>query len=81
MLRALTESDPALAVEEPQQPDTGREHAPDADDPEGPRRADQVVDPKFWPKEPVMKDSGRKIVAMVVSCFITSFWRLLIVER
>jgi hypothetical protein len=29
------------------------------------------------PKNPVMKDSGRKIVAMIVSCFIVSFWRTL----
>jgi hypothetical protein len=38
-------------------------------------------DPKFWAKKPVMNDSGRKIVAMVVSCFITSFWRVLTMER
>ena len=36
---------------------------------------------KFCPKKPVRKVSGRKIVAMIVSCFITSFWRLACVER
>ena len=40
-----------------------------------------TMKPKFWPKKPVMNDSGRKIVAITVSCFITSFWRLLTVER
>src|SRR5947209_14912793 len=33
--------------------------------------------PKFCPKKPVMKASGRKIVAITVSCFMTSFCRLL----
>ena len=32
-------------------------------------------------RSPVMNHSGRKIVATIVSCFITSFWRLLTVER
>ena len=29
--------------------------------------------PKFIPKNPVMNDSGRKIVAITVSCFMASF--------
>ena len=37
--------------------------------------------PKFIPKKPVMNDSGRNTVPTIVSCFITSFWRLLTVER
>jgi hypothetical protein len=32
--------------------------------------------PRFWPKNPVRKDSGRNTVAMMVSCFITSLSRL-----
>ncbi len=36
---------------------------------------------KFMPKNPVMNDSGRKIVAITVSCFITSFCRFEIVDR
>ena len=31
-----------------------------------------TIQPKFWPKNPVMYVSGRKIVAMIVSCFETS---------
>ena len=31
---------------------------------------------KFWPKNPVRYDSGRKIVAMIVSCYICWFIRL-----
>src|SRR5207245_985093 len=37
--------------------------------------------PKFWPKNPVITDSGRKIVATIVSCFITALSRLDTVER
>ena len=37
--------------------------------------------PKFWPKKPVMKVSGRKIVAITASCFITTLSRLETVER
>jgi hypothetical protein len=37
--------------------------------------------PKFWPKNPVTKVSGRKIVAMIVSCFMTTFRRLETCER
>jgi hypothetical protein len=37
--------------------------------------------PKFWPKKPVRKVSGRKIVAMTVSCFMTTFRRLETFER
>ncbi len=36
---------------------------------------------KFWPKKPVRNDSGRKIVAMIVSCFEISPWRLATVDR
>jgi len=33
--------------------------------------------PKFWPKKPVTKVSGRKIVARIVSCSMVVFcWRL-----
>jgi drug/metabolite transporter (DMT)-like permease len=37
--------------------------------------------PKFWPKNPVTNVSGRKIVAMIVSCFMTTFRRLETFER
>ena len=37
--------------------------------------------PKFWPKKPVRKDSGRNTVAMIVSCFMTSFSRFDTMER
>ena len=30
-----------------------------------------TIQPKFWPKKPVTQASGRNIVAMIVSCFIT----------
>ena len=33
-----------------------------------------TIQPKFCPKKPVMNVSGRKIVAMIVSCFVVSFW-------
>ena len=36
---------------------------------------------KFCPKNPVRKLSGRKMVAMIVNCFITEFRRLDTVER
>ncbi len=36
---------------------------------------------KFWPKKPVRKLSGRKMVAMIVSCFITTLSRFDTVER
>ncbi len=37
--------------------------------------------PKFWPKKPVSQLSGRKMVAMIVSCFMTLFSRLETVDR
>ena len=37
--------------------------------------------PKFWPKKPVMNVSGRKTVAMIVSCFITVLRRFETVDR
>jgi len=37
--------------------------------------------PKFWPKKPVTTDSGRKIVATIVSCFMTALSRLETVDR
>ena len=37
--------------------------------------------PKFWPKKPVSQLSGRKIVAITVSCFITAFSRFDTVDR
>jgi hypothetical protein len=37
--------------------------------------------PKFWPKNPVRKVSGRKTVAMTVSCFITSLSRFDTIDR
>ena len=40
-----------------------------------------TIQPKFWPKKPVMNVSGRKMVAMIVSCFITVLSRLETVER
>ncbi len=36
---------------------------------------------KFWPKKPVRNVSGRKIVAITVSCLLTSPCRLATVER
>ena len=41
----------------------------------------RTIQPKFWPKKPVSYASGRKIVAMIVSCFITAFSRFDTVER
>ena len=40
-----------------------------------------TIQPKFWPKNPVMKASGRKIVAISVNCFVTSPRRLDAAER
>ena len=40
-----------------------------------------VRNAKFWPKKPVRKVSGRKIVAMIVSCLLISPWRLATVDR
>jgi hypothetical protein len=37
--------------------------------------------PKFCPKKPVSQLSGRKIVAITASCFITTFSRFETVER
>ena len=34
-----------------------------------------TIHPKFWPKKPVMKVSGRKIPAITVSCLVTAFSR------
>ena len=36
---------------------------------------------KFWPKNPVRKLRGKKMVAMMVSCFITTFRRFDTVDR
>ena len=40
-----------------------------------------VRNAKFWPKNPVRNVSGRKTVAMIVSCLEISPWRLATVER
>jgi len=44
-----------------------------------PRRA--TIHPKFWPKKPVRKLRGKKMVAMMVSCFMTTLSRLETVDR
>jgi len=41
----------------------------------------RTIQPKFCPKKPVSQASGRKMVAMIVSCFITLLRRLETVER
>jgi hypothetical protein len=40
-----------------------------------------TIQSKFWPKKPLMNVSGRKIMAMIVSYFITALSRLETVER
>jgi hypothetical protein len=40
-----------------------------------------VIHLKFWPKKPVMKASGRKIVATIVSCLLIELRRLEIIEK
>src|SRR5262245_25188147 len=40
-----------------------------------------TIQPKFWPKKPVMNESGRKIVAITVSCFVVTLRRFDAVER
>ena len=75
---------PALALEEPQQEDARGDDAADAEHEERPRRRDpgcHTASTKLSPKNPVMNDSGSKIVPTIASCFITSFRRLLTVER
>jgi hypothetical protein len=41
----------------------------------------RIMYAKFCPKNPVRKLSGRKIVAIIVSCFMTTLRRLETVER
>ncbi len=41
----------------------------------------RTIQPKFWPKKPVTKVSGRKIVAIVANCLVASFSRLDTVDR
>ena len=41
----------------------------------------RTIQPKFWPKKPTTKESGRKIVATTVSCLVISFSRLEVTER
>ena len=40
-----------------------------------------TIQPKFWPKKPVIQLSGRKMVAITVSCFMTLLSRFETVER
>ena len=40
-----------------------------------------TIQAKFWPKNPVRNDSGRKMVAMTVSCFMTTLSRFDTVDR
>ena len=40
-----------------------------------------IIQPKFCPKNPVKKLSGKKTVAMMVSCFMTTFSRFDTVDR
>ncbi len=40
-----------------------------------------TIQPKFWPKKPVRKLMGKKMVAMIVSCFMTTLSRFDTVER
>lgn len=40
-----------------------------------------IIQPKFCPKKPVKKLRGKNTVAMMVSCFITTFKRLDTVDR
>ena len=40
-----------------------------------------IIQAKFCPKKPVRKDSGRKIVAMRVSCFMIALSRFDTVDR
>ena len=47
----------------------------------GPLWTWETIQSKFWPKKPVMNVSGRKMVAMIVNCFITVLIRFETVER
>ena len=40
-----------------------------------------TMKPKFWPKNPVNQLSGKKTVAMIVSCFITELSRFETVDK
>ena len=76
-------SEPAPAPEHHDEQDDGRQFDPDPEHVEAPRgrhaHTDQVGE--VLPKKPVRKLSGRKMVAMMVSCFITTLRRFDTVER
>ena len=75
--------EPAAPLEEHEERRDGRDLEPDAEAEEARASSPmwRTIQPKFWPKKPVMKVSGRKIVAMIVSCFITTLSRFETVER
>ena len=70
------------ALEVHEQRDDRQQLEADAEHPELGLAADaSTIQLKFCPKKPVMKVSGRKIVAISASCLVTSFSRLETVER
>ena len=67
-----------VALADPVEEHDARHHQ--AADAEGEELAEGVrcartSQPKFWPKNPVTKVSGRNTVARIVSCSMVSFWR------
>ena len=70
-------ADPAPPLEEVHQDQDGQHLETDTEVQErGPPGDVADEELKFWPKNPVRKLRGRKMVAMIVSCFITTFSRL-----